>query len=416
MLESISQQAIEALNKAKVRFVLDHPFYATLLFKLTPIEDFTCKTMWTDGISLGYNPHYFVGLSINHQLTVLAHEVTHVANGHCWRGHGREDLRWNIAADHVSNLQLHESGYSIPENWYCDLDYLGMSVEQVYQLLESQDQSQAQSEQQSEQSDEPQEGQQHGSSSGDQSADQDERSNPSGENAETPDSSNEKVDPGEARRPPAETNVSKLEVEWKQSVINAAKAAQMMGSIPAGAQRLVDFSKRVNSDWRSILLRFATEVSKSDYSWKAPNSRYINRGIYLPSLIEPRIGTVYFGVDTSCSITDQVLSLMAEHINTVFDQCKPQKIVVIYADARINGIEEFEFGDEVKLTPCGGGGTDFRPFFEYIEKLDETPACAIYLTDTLGRFPSAPPSYPVLWASTREDGQVPFGELIFIDQ
>ena len=47
----------------------------------------------------------------------------------------------------------------------------------------------------------------------------------------------------------------------------------------------------------------------------------------------------------------------------------------------------------------GGGGTDFRPAFDWIERCGQRPDVLIYLTDAEGEFPPAAPTYPV--AKTR---------------
>jgi predicted metal-dependent peptidase len=59
----------------------------------------------------------------------------------------------------------------------------------------------------------------------------------------------------------------------------------------------------------------------------------------------------------------------------------------------------------------GGGGTDFRPVFVYLEEQAITPQSLIFLTDLCGEFPEEGPLYPVIWAATTTV-QAPFGETI----
>jgi predicted metal-dependent peptidase len=66
--------------------------------------------------------------------------------------------------------------------------------------------------------------------------------------------------------------------------------------------------------------------------------------------------------------------------------------------------------------PKGGGGTDFRPFFEKLNECEdrELPQLAIYLTDGYGTFPKQP-DYPVLWVVNvggLPSKQIPCGEVI----
>ena len=67
--------------------------------------------------------------------------------------------------------------------------------------------------------------------------------------------------------------------------------------------------------------------------------------------------------------------------------------------------------------PEGGGGTDFRPFFERIAKGYDTstPLVSVYLTDGYGEFPDVPPAFPILWVVTPgglDADYFPFGEVV----
>ena len=69
----------------------------------------------------------------------------------------------------------------------------------------------------------------------------------------------------------------------------------------------------------------------------------------------------------------------------------------------------------LELTPRGGGGTDFRPAFHWVEEHGIAPAALIYLTDLeCTHFPDEP-GYPVLWARIGQCHAEPlFGQLIDI--
>jgi predicted metal-dependent peptidase len=61
----------------------------------------------------------------------------------------------------------------------------------------------------------------------------------------------------------------------------------------------------------------------------------------------------------------------------------------------------------------GGGGTDFRPPFQYLEDRHIVPDTLVYLTDMMGPFPREAPHYPVVWcATTKTKG--PFGETVHV--
>jgi predicted metal-dependent peptidase len=83
----------------------------------------------------------------------------------------------------------------------------------------------------------------------------------------------------------------------------------------------------------------------------------------------------------------------------------------VYCDEAVAGTETYEPGDAIRLTPHGGGGTAFRPVFDWIAGSDIQPVCAVYLTDLYGSEFGPAPEYPVLWVSTGADA-APFGEVI----
>jgi predicted metal-dependent peptidase len=117
---------------------------------------------------------------------------------------------------------------------------------------------------------------------------------------------------------------------------------------------------------------------------------------YLPSLRSDTLGPVVVAVDTSGSIDDVTLAAFAAEITAVLDEAAPAAIHVVYCDDAIAGSETYEPGDVINLTPRGGGGTAFRPVFDWIAGSDIQPACAVYLTDLDGRDFGPEPGYKVL--------------------
>jgi predicted metal-dependent peptidase len=89
-----------------------------------------------------------------------------------------------------------------------------------------------------------------------------------------------------------------------------------------------------------------------------------------------------------------------------------------YADAACYGPYPLTEGAEIPR-PVGGGGTDFRPFFEAVQKeheqADTQDGVCIYLTDGCGTFPAEAPVLPVLWVLSPgglQADKVPFGETV----
>ncbi len=72
-------------------------------------------------------------------------------------------------------------------------------------------------------------------------------------------------------------------------------------------------------------------------------------------------------------------------------------------------------GENLDYEVSGGGGTDFRPVFEYIDQQINYPTLLLYFTDGMGTFPEAEPSYDVMWVMP-EEKEVPFGEVMVLNE
>ena len=116
----LSNQKINDLTKrlllSRTRILIKYPFYGLLLMHVGFSVDFKCSTAYTDGRKIAFNPDFLDELTDSEVDTVMLHEVMHIVLKHCFRGHGLEDERYNIACDillqrlpelnHVYNILL----------------------------------------------------------------------------------------------------------------------------------------------------------------------------------------------------------------------------------------------------------------------------------------------------------------------
>ena len=201
--------------------------------------------------------------------------------------------------------------------------------------------------------------------------------------------------------------------EWAINAEQALCSAKACGGVPAGIERPLEQSQQSEHDWRAILCDFILATNPSDYRWAPPNRRFVSSGLYLPSLERSGVGDIVIVLDTSGSIGTQELERLAGEINAIASEAQPESIRVIYCDAAVQAVEEFCPSEPIKLSPKGGGGTDFVAPFSWVEENSIRPKCLIYLTDLCcNSFPSAP-DYPVLWV-TDSHKTVPFGETLRI--
>ena len=94
-------------------------------------------------------------------------------------------------------------------------------------------------------------------------------------------------------------------------------------------------------------------------------------------------------------------------MNVHIIQCDNQ----IQDDAHIISDEAFERYIN-NVTVKGSGGTDFRPVFEYIDRLKKGGAFTdlrglIYFSDALGIFPSHEPDYKTAFVIMPQEDEVP---------
>jgi predicted metal-dependent peptidase len=395
------------LTKARVQLLFRQPFFATLCLRLTLIPA-AVPTMATNGRVIYYSPAFVDSLTPEELQGVLAHEVLHCALAHhCRRGSRRPRL-WNVAADYALNPIVLKNGLSLPAGALVNQEYEGLSAEEIYSRLkregsgEEQSQTQAQSGAGGESSQLSSQSQ-GGAAGGDDL------------NVPRPGGFGEVLDASdEAGNPASEAEITRQANEWAIAAEQAMRTANSCGHEPAGIERSLKDARESRQDWRAILRDFIAATVATDYSWSPPNRRYVASGLYLPSVRHEGVGKIVIGVDTSGSIGEEELRQFAGEISAISDQAQPELIYVVYCDAAVSSTQEFGPSEPITLEPKGGGGTDFRPVFEWVETSDVQPVCLIYLTDLCCRdYPAAPPPYPVLWA-TDSRRIAPFGETIKI--
>lgn len=367
-----NEEAWTKLVKARVALIMNQPFFGQLALRLEMIEDSTLRppTLATDGRRFLYHPKWVLDNTPAVVMSGVAHEVGHCVFEHIGRRNGREGRRWNHAGDYVINDTLKDSGFTVPPEWLWSAAFKDMSADQIYNQLPP---------------DPP-------GNAFDMIAD---ALGGSGQSGNT-------------------QSQQQMADEWKIATIQAANSAKGQGKLPGSLDRFIDEMVHGKADWKSVLRRFVTEKSKDDYSWAKPSRKFASIGIYLPGLYSEAMGEIDIAVDTSGSIGQDILNAFGAEISDIRAAVTPMMTRVIYCDAHVNHIDEFEKYDILKLTPHGGGGTDFNPPFDLVNEKGYEPKCFIYLTDGYGPFPPVEPEYPVLWLMTT-DVQPPWGEVIRIE-
>jgi predicted metal-dependent peptidase len=199
--------------------------------------------------------------------------------------------------------------------------------------------------------------------------------------------------------------------DWQIAVEQAQTLSKVAGKIPAGLERCLEGAEQARVDWRELLRRSWSQTSSADYSWLRPNRRHIWQGLYLPGVIREGVGVVVIAVDCSGSVNERQLSLFEAEIQSILEGQPPEVVHVLYFDTCVHKVDVYQAGQPIKLTPVGGGGTDFRPCFDWVAENGVRPEMMVFLTDLYGTLPTEIPPVEVIWASTGAR-EAPFGRLV----
>jgi len=385
----MSASAEKKMTKARANLVMGHPFFGALALRLKMVEDEKIKTASCDGTSIRYNPKFVDGLPLSKVQGLIAHEVMHPAFLHHTRRGARDIKKWNIACDHSINGILKNAGFDLPEGRFDGAQYTGMTAEHIYTLLPEEDKD--------DKGNGGGDGQ--GNGGGDPGGDGGVEDSPQSQNGGG-----------------SQSQQNHEEAEWKVAVAQAAHVAKQAGRLPGDIERMMEELFVPQLPWKDILRRFMTEKCIDDFSWKKGNRRFIAQGLYLPSRqSDDAMGEMVVCIDTSGSIGQKELNEFGGEIKGIVDEVRPSKVRVIYCDARIAHIDEFGPDDDLQFAAHGGGGTDFRPPFAWLEEQQIVPRALVYLTDGYGPFPEDEPQFPTLWCINNHDVTPPHGEHLILD-
>jgi predicted metal-dependent peptidase len=383
----VCMDARKQLAKARAGLVLDQPFFGSLALRLELVEQSdpgwwasqnVPTTMATDGKRIHFYPEFVESMSLEETKGVICHEIMHCANQHHTRRDDREQVRWNMAGDYAINPIILNCGMALPKGCLADQQFGNMSAEEIYGKLP-------------EMPDDP-----NGQGQGEGGF---------GSVIDSPS--------GEGNGPASKDELEHAAQEWKVAVAQAATQAKNMGELPGALERIVEDLLEPVLDWKELLRRFVDTSARNDFAWFPPNRRYVHMGIYLPSLHSQELKNIVMAMDTSGSISNDDLKAFASEVRAIVQDFRANT-KVIYCDAVVQSVEEFDADSPIELHPGGGGGTDFVPPFEHIAEHGDDPVCMIYQTDGYcDSFPDEPP-YPVLWVLTRKNEYFnpPFGEVV----
>ena len=444
MADSVQAESARRVSGCVTELLRKQPFFGSLALRLPLKPDPTRETLACDGREIRYSPRWVADSDAHAIEAAIARVVLACALKHHTRRDGRDPERWQHASQLVTHDLLRDAGFSLPpeaEAWD------SMSVEQAYDRLPEPDENDGDGEQPSggagsagvtDDSSRKSDDGQHGGASGDSARDDGQQPNgdsgrgdpergaprshdPAG-TGEVMDSPSAGGSTGEGSDTPdlSEADLNAEEQAWDEAMHQALSLAKAEGKLPGAVEETVRGAHLARVDWRTLLRRHMTAAARSDYSWSAPNLRFIDGGLYLPSIRSEGIDTVAVLVDTSGSLPTGILGEFWAEVREIAAELRPERVVVVQVDAAVRHAAEYAASDlPEEIAVRGRGGTDFRPGFDWLEEHGVRPGVCLYFTDMeCSRYPATEPDFPVLWIDwsdpPSEPGREPWGECIRI--
>ena len=334
----------------------------------------TIPTACTNGRDVMYGRAFVESLTDQELAGVVLHENLHKAYQHAWlwRSLWKENPKLaNQAADYVINVEIkdlekeHPGFIALPKSGLYRKDFRGMDTGEVYRRLKE-------------------EGEDGSGAGGFDEHEFDQLS---------------------------EEDKAQLGKEIEQAI---RQGALMAGKMGGDESRVIGELTAPKIDWREQLQEFMSAISQGhdDSTWRRPNRRWLGEDMYMPSSISESMGALVIGVDTSGSVSGPMVSAFLSEVVGICQNVSPELLHLIECDATIQSHKVFDQGSLDQLGAItelhGGGGTDMREIFKYVQKNNLKPEAIIVLTDGYTPFPETI-EHPTLWAITTKGLSAPIG-------
>ena len=425
MSARVQSESARRVSDCVTALLREQPFFGSLALRLPIRADASRETVASDGREIRYSPRWIAETDAHVIETAMARVVLACALKHHTRRGQRDPERWQRASQLVTHGLLRDAGFTLPpdaEAWD------GISVEQAYDRLPEPDPDDGDGENNAPSCGDDDSGASDDGSGDSDSQDGDSQDADSGADASPscdPAGTGEVMDApaggGEDGGCPSPSDIAAEEQAWDEAMHQAASLARAQGKLPGAVEETVRGAHVSTVDWRSLLRRYMTDAAKRDYSWSVPNRRFIDSGIYLPSIRSEGIDTIGVIVDTSGSLPAATLAAFWAEVREIATELQPERVILLQVDAAVQDAAEYAGADlpeEIRVR--GRGGTDFRPGFAWLEENGIRPGVCLYLTDMLcSSYPENEPESPTIWCNYGQPpgdwNREPWGERIQIE-
>jgi len=367
----------DKISQAKAKLLVEYPYFGTLASKLELVVNDDIESFKSNGIKLEYREEYLCELELSEIEFILANGAMHSVLAYERRKKSRSGWLWQMATDIAINDMLLQNGMDMPYGAQYKERFSGMYAEEIYAELK------------------------------DDILRED-------EDLEYEADSSDDVEKKEQEQSSQETLQEEILAEQllAEEAISLLESKMQMGEAPESIERFFTLGKVSKVDWREALREAIDRYFLDDYVMMPPSKKLLYEGIYLPSNSSQTFRLV-IAVDSSGSVDEELLDSFLSEVNFIMEQTQNYIIELLVCDDMIHSHRSFYSGEMLVVDLKGGGGTDFRPVFEFIEKNLDNVKLLLYFTDLEGISPKEIPTYNVRWVVPKEK-EIPFGELIVL--
>ncbi|MDO9265894.1 MAG: VWA-like domain-containing protein [Sulfurimonas sp.] len=356
------------ISQAKAKLLVDYPLFGTIASKLELVKNGDIQSFKSNGIKLEYNSDFLERLTTAEMEFVFANGAMHASLAHEARRNGRSGWLWQMATDYAINDMLVENNLVRPDEAHYSKHFSGLYAEEIYAELKE-----------------------------DILRDELEY-----EADDIDDVQNQNTLQEQAQE-------EQLFDEFAKAVFDSEIKS---GEAPSSIGRFFKITCNGKINWRDELKAALERFHKDDYTLLPPSKKFLHMNLYIPSSISQRFKLVV-AIDTSGSVDEKLLSEFLSELNFLTNTISNYQIELLLCDDKILLHKTFYSGDILEAEIKGGGATDFRPVFEFVERELEDVKLLIYFSDLEGIFAKEAPNYTVKWVSPKE-ADVPFGEVIVL--
>jgi predicted metal-dependent peptidase len=375
--------AEELLTKAKSQLINKHPYFGMLASRLKHEASDKVSHYASNGVRFLYNSEFIQECSIEELQFILTNAVMHHVLAHKQRKLARRGALWQLATDYAINNMLVKNKFKLPKGVNYNKEFKNMYAEEIYEELKKQLIAE-------------------GVNLYDDLDVLDEVTG--GKNEYSFFSRIKRIE---------QTPSEKEEEEWAYADSLAHEVAQKKSLLPSGFERFAKKMVANDIDWRFELYNAINRHMRNNYAFMPPNKKHLYRGVALPSLASDTLSLIVV-IDTSGSINESLLGVFKSEFESIMQNFPSIRIELIIADAKVHHHYTFVGADELDFKLTGGGGTDYRVVFDYVEQNLPMSTMMLYFTDGEGIFPRIPPAYEVLWALSSLRARIPFGRKLLI--